>query len=64
MKWTFDLSAGRFVSFVHFQVDVRGGSENPHKKRGSQLDSRKHVFVHFFPRNRSGSLVQTPEVPP
>jgi hypothetical protein len=27
MKWTFDLSAGRFVGFVHFQVDVRGGSE-------------------------------------
>src|SRR5262245_22761069 len=27
MKWTFDLSTGLFVGFVHFQIDVRSGSE-------------------------------------
>ena len=25
MKWTFDLSTGRLVGSIHFQVDVRAG---------------------------------------
>src|SRR5258708_39103994 len=65
MKWTFDLSAGRFVGFVHFQVDVRGGSEILTRSVDrSWIRESTYVFVHFFPRNRSGSLVQTPEDPP
>src|SRR5258708_25236944 len=62
MKWTFDLSAGLFVGLVHFQVDVRGRSEILTRSVDrSWTRKNTYVFVHFFPRNRSGSLVQTPE---
>src|SRR5277367_6087820 len=62
MKWTFDLSTGLFVSFVHFQIDVRSGSEIlTGSVNRSFIGKSAYVFVHHVWRNRSGSLVQTPE---
>src|SRR6202047_5194276 len=62
MKWTFDLSTGGVVGFVHFQIDVRGGSHILARSVDRlRIRKRPHVFVHHVRRNRSRSLVQAPE---
>src|SRR5580693_6248311 len=62
MKWTFDLSTGGGVGFVHFQIDVRGGSEILTRSVDRiRIRKRPHVFVHHVRRNRSRSLVQAPK---
>jgi hypothetical protein len=42
MKWTFDLSTGRLVGFIHFQVDVRAG---PKILRGGGLAGERWARV-------------------
>src|ERR1700730_3492035 len=62
VKWTFDLSAGRVVSLVRFQIDVRGGPEILARSVDRiRIRKRPRVYVHHARRNRSRSLVQAPE---
>src|SRR6202040_3303118 len=62
MERAFDLSAGGFVSFVHFQVDARTSSEIfAGRVDGGWIGKCVNIFLHLVRGYGSRCLVHTSE---